>query len=814
MSSYGTVSNIFALFLSSRDTIHFDRMATHRQTTDFSLRSSLRFTQLKAIKQWGKHRLKISNRDSKTDSDIDKPNVSNKSLTQERSAKQKKKPSADKPLKQNPLYLSPKNTFGNYFLPETTATGSDLNQVKMREAVSSRRCRRSNMRGQRIEEINSSSGNWSASSESGRTSASSENTVQTKTILSDGSTHFKRKLLDSSTPSRNGSSELSRNGELSNRDMYDDENSSIYSCDTEGYFTSFHLDSGLKTMKHTNRLDSDYGLFGKSPVLNNMMHRNGDMSGDDVDDDDSPLHHTLVHVDVDYELAQFRKQLKNDSHVIDSDFELQFPNISEMQLIDQESRLRAEKTMIDSSRIPSMSEITPSNSDEDEQIVLESLLQTLNCKPLEVLASGTEKKPGRAYGAGGAKAIPTKPSTIVDKANGKCLAISKSNVLPNIATIAKQPIRSNAYSHSLHDVSSLPVETAANRFSKYWTMPLLKKKRFLKIIKSIDQTDGGIDVPQMPSDKVPFKKCDKLNTKSAPVVGVKHNKSAMPTTAPPLTPKPIVPVKLSSLSNQTNAINATIKTDYSQSNTKVNQIVNAVSAEPKLVPKTTLMDFKKLLLTTAVKKNYERLSATELLKVSKEPQFPIQNLSYSPRALSNRRTMRGQKHASPVKKSNVLSPRSKWKYKHFDTNYITSIPEATNEEENASISSQDANQCAVDVAEYANTAFESNEPLAAPIVAPIDCAEKENDLNNAGISLKNNMFLQEEENNFMRGEVKKFTPVRKLANFEKRIDPFSEFRSDTNAAEAVAATEAATATAMPTEIIKTAEQRPTLETSF
>lgn len=304
----------FRFFLSS-DAIHFDRTASSRQTTDFSIRSSLRFAQLKAIKQWGKHRLKLSslsstNRESKTDTDIDKAYTSNKSLPQERANKQKKKTS-DKGLKQNPLYLSSKNTFGNYFLPENNIfSATEINQVKMREAVSSRRYRRSNIRGQRIEEINSSSGNWSASSESGRTSASSENTVQAKTMLSDGSTHFKRKLIDTSTPSRNGSSELSsRNGEImmNNRDLYDDENSSIYSCDTEGYFTSFHLDSGLKTGARNNGagVDCEYGLFGKSPIFKNKLQK------PEMNDGDDEHCNSLVHVDLDYELAQFKKQLKN-----------------------------------------------------------------------------------------------------------------------------------------------------------------------------------------------------------------------------------------------------------------------------------------------------------------------------------------------------------------------------------------------------------------------------------------------------------------------------------------------------------------------
>lgn len=64
----------------------------------------------------------------------------------------------------------------------------------------------------------------------------------------------------------------------------DGENSSVYSCDTEGYYTSFHVDSGLKTLREeepllpqspltkTNEIQSDpttpiveneYELFGR-----------------------------------------------------------------------------------------------------------------------------------------------------------------------------------------------------------------------------------------------------------------------------------------------------------------------------------------------------------------------------------------------------------------------------------------------------------------------------------------------------------------------------------------------------------------------
>lgn len=36
----------------------------------------------------------------------------------------------------------------------------------------------------------------------------------------------------------------------------DGETSSVYSCDTEGYYTSFHMDSGLKTLREEETLPS------------------------------------------------------------------------------------------------------------------------------------------------------------------------------------------------------------------------------------------------------------------------------------------------------------------------------------------------------------------------------------------------------------------------------------------------------------------------------------------------------------------------------------------------------------------------------
>lgn len=136
---------------------------------------------------------------------------------------------------------------------------ASINPVKMRES-SSNRVRRNGLRYK--EEPHSSSGNWSASSESGRTSIGSEITVQPKSSASSNSLNHgqhlssgppssiisRRKFLNTSASS-SVNSDGTMTPELQAHDPYDDETSSAYSCDTEGYYTSFHVDSGLKPLK-------------------------------------------------------------------------------------------------------------------------------------------------------------------------------------------------------------------------------------------------------------------------------------------------------------------------------------------------------------------------------------------------------------------------------------------------------------------------------------------------------------------------------------------------------------------------------------
>ncbi|XP_076675165.1 NHS actin remodeling regulator GUK-holder isoform X1 [Andrena cerasifolii] len=153
--------------------------------------------------------------------------------------------------------------------------------VKLRESAAQRRERRKGS--SRDDPPHSSSGNWSASSESGRASIGSETTTTTHqprstTTASIGTSstslsHMRRfKGRDNSA-----SSSVTSEGTLT-PDIIQDiavvpfsddgETSSVYSCDTEGYYTSFHVDSGLKTLRE------------EDPVPQSPLTRSNDVSSD------------------------------------------------------------------------------------------------------------------------------------------------------------------------------------------------------------------------------------------------------------------------------------------------------------------------------------------------------------------------------------------------------------------------------------------------------------------------------------------------------------------------------------------------------
>lgn len=243
-------------------------------SNDTSRNSIARLSHFSSLKQWGKNRLRLINRNSSTDdkkdnnkekvSDIDDFNVyetvisknKKKFLEKERKLSHERKPSYSSSEKSLTITSqSTQNGIGS------GGPSASINPVKMRESTSIRRQRRIGLGNK--DEINSSSGNWSASSESGRTSIGSEITTQPKSSASSSSLNHSHHHPGSGPPSSiisrrrflntSASSSVTSEGtvtpDLQVHDFYDDETSSAYSCDTEGYYTSFHVDSGLKTLK-------------------------------------------------------------------------------------------------------------------------------------------------------------------------------------------------------------------------------------------------------------------------------------------------------------------------------------------------------------------------------------------------------------------------------------------------------------------------------------------------------------------------------------------------------------------------------------
>lgn len=272
------------------------------------------------LRQWGRSRLRLISRSpsdcretTKTEKakskspttvqDIDDVNIYETVTMRRRKTANNKQQDRKISHERNNSYSSSEKSIG---LPiSMPMSGAMSIAVKLREVSSTGRRRRvtQNANGPMKDEPHSSSGNWSASSESGRTSIGSEITSTTAAPRSSTSAATSSNSLNvphgppSSIVSRrrflntSGSGSVTSEGTLTPdiiHDLHDDmETSSEFSCDTEGYYTSFHMDSGLKTLKeeeislpitplhttstfstssgnqNTSTAESEYELFGK-----------------------------------------------------------------------------------------------------------------------------------------------------------------------------------------------------------------------------------------------------------------------------------------------------------------------------------------------------------------------------------------------------------------------------------------------------------------------------------------------------------------------------------------------------------------------
>lgn len=230
-------------------------------------------------------------------------------------------------------------------------------------------------------------------------------------------------------------------------------------------------------------------------------------------------------------------------------------------------------------------------------------------------------------------------------------------------------------------------------------------------------------------------------------------------------------------------------------------------------PKTSLNEFKKLLLNANIKKAMpsSKPSAVELLKLkqdaAKSTPIKILDLSASPKLFTNRRLFQHSQASSSSqhKKINVLSPRSRWKHNNFNKSYISSIPEAVEDDmleskpteshpigdKSNSPDSKSLKMNDLDRASEMTPSTSTNQLIIAETES-----SPETGIIETNFSMKDNIFLQIEENNFMPGEVKPFaTGLRTHQNC-----PAKPIRS-----HHMQSTESTTTTTTPP---------PSLETSF
>ncbi|XP_034936824.1 putative uncharacterized protein DDB_G0277255 [Chelonus insularis] len=329
--------------------------------------------------------------------------------------------------------LSARSTTSNNTLSTQNSNTLENTQchdiIRLRENADPRRERRKGHKiSSRDEPMHSSSGNWSASSDSDRTSSIGSNettaaanysrpasTVPTTTILMnrDGSpiklshtyiTRFRDKdMSTSSSVTSEGTLTPDIIHDISTTSFSDEievegETSSVYSCDTEGYYTSFHMDSGLKTLReeevtapvsqNNSTVENDYELFGRGSTSTTtssagtvctalmapmpperkssltvvaMVHGHNDGRN-------SPDNRQNTYSSTDESTSHSAVITSNASDIFSSArsySELEYSESSDLEGSDRIERIRS-KTAINTNRIPSMCIITPSGSDDEQ----------------------------------------------------------------------------------------------------------------------------------------------------------------------------------------------------------------------------------------------------------------------------------------------------------------------------------------------------------------------------------------------------------------------------------------------------------------
>lgn len=214
--------------------------------------------------------------------------------------------------------------------------------------------------------------------------------------------------------------------------------------------------------------------------------------------------------------------------------------------------------------------------------------------------------------------------------------------------------------------------------------------------------------------------------------------------------------------------------------------------------KTSLMDFKKLLLAKSAKTSTvpKKISAVELLKKNNANQSPIKTgsnnseinsattasqlnssmklleLSGSPKTFANRRMLRQGQFGSPSKTfvPKIKTSPATWRSNSVQRTDImsTTIPEARDSEEDHSNNSSQ------------NSSTTSSKQASKPQGENLPPTESLVDTES--LNLKRNIFLQTEENNFMRGELRSSFGRGNNSNKTAAISPLRSPQINTSTA--------------------------------
>lgn len=214
------------------------------------------------------------------------------------------------------------------------------------------------------------------------------------------------------------------------------------------------------------------------------------------------------------------------------------------------------------------------------------------------------------------------------------------------------------------------------------------------------------------------------------------------------------------------------RTRHSWSTNNVEVPSSSTCSDRLGTPKTSLMDFKKLLLTKTSSQPRGKISAVELLKKSKSnvqkatspitvggssSPLNILDLSASPKTFATRRMIRQGQFGganSPTKPTLSGKQKQAWRLQAPRTDVIsTAIPEDANDEEQQQQESPQPKKNPI-------------EHVKSPEIVIKDVAEVEKEIENELVgNFRENLFIKQDENNFTENEIR---DAKKSAHIQQR----------------------------------------------